>query len=108
HLPCVPTYQSCEDFRSPTCILSSHSVLHPIVTRCPPRQELFRCISHPFATLLGVAPFRVRLACVRHAASVQSEPGSNSSIQILINRYAIARALRFTAEPTTHSKSLQR
>jgi hypothetical protein len=23
----------------------------------------------------------VRLACVRHAASVQSEPGSNSSVQ---------------------------
>jgi hypothetical protein len=28
-------------------------------------------------------PFRVRLACVRHAASVQSEPGSNSSVQSL-------------------------
>ena len=26
----------------------------------------------------------VRLACVRHAASVQSEPGSNSSVQFLI------------------------
>ena len=26
--------------------------------------------------------FRVRLACVRHAASVQSEPGSNSSVQV--------------------------
>ena len=25
----------------------------------------------------------VRLACVRHAASVQSEPGSNSSVQFL-------------------------
>ena len=27
----------------------------------------------------------VRLACVRHAASVQSEPGSNSSVQFLFN-----------------------
>ena len=26
----------------------------------------------------------VRLACVRHAASVQSEPGSNSSVQFLL------------------------
>ncbi len=26
-------------------------------------------------------PFRVRLACVRHAASVRSEPGSNSLVQ---------------------------
>ena len=31
----------------------------------------------------GLPPFRVRLACVRHAASVQSEPGSNSSVQSL-------------------------
>ena len=27
------------------------------------------------------APFRVRLACVRHAASVDSEPGSNSQLR---------------------------
>ena len=26
-------------------------------------------------------PFRVRLACVRHAASVRSEPGSNSPVE---------------------------
>ena len=30
----------------------------------------------------GRSPFRVRLACVRHAASVQSEPESNSPVQI--------------------------
>ena len=29
----------------------------------------------------GLPLFRVRLACVRHAASVQSEPGSNSPIK---------------------------
>ena len=28
------------------------------------------------------SPFRVRLACVKHAASVQSEPESNSPVQI--------------------------
>ena len=28
-------------------------------------------------------PFRARLACVRHAASVDSEPGSNSPVEIL-------------------------
>ena len=32
------------------------------------------------------SPFRVRLACVRHAASVDSEPGSNSQSIILGNR----------------------
>ena len=29
------------------------------------------------------APFRVRLACLRHAASVDSEPGSNSRLYLL-------------------------
>ena len=39
-------------------------------------------VTHPCATLLRIAsnPFLVRLACVKHAASVHSEPGSNSSI----------------------------
>ena len=35
-------------------------------------------VTHPCATLLSITAFRVRLACVRHAASVRSEPGSNS------------------------------
>ena len=34
----------------------------------------------------GLPPFRVRLACVRHAASVQSEPGSNSSVESCFDR----------------------
>ena len=34
----------------------------------------------------GRSPFRVRLACVRHAASVQSEPESNSPVQIFCSR----------------------
>ena len=53
-------------------------------------------------------PFRVRLACVRHAASVQSEPGSNSSVQSIFNRKTIVAisAARATLK-ATHSKSLQ-
>eukprot|EP01133_Synstelium_polycarpum_P019544 gene19543-23415_t len=40
----------------------------------------FRYITHPFATRhQSKLRAAVRLACVRHAASVQSEPGSNSS-----------------------------
>ena len=31
------------------------------------------------------SPFRVRLACVKHAASVRSEPGSNSPVILLAN-----------------------
>ena len=45
------------------------------------RLRTFRCITHPFATRhQGCPRAAVRLACVRHAASVQSEPGSNSSL----------------------------
>ena len=43
----------------------------------------YLCITHPFATNdLFSYPIRssVRLACLSHAASVRSEPGSNSSI----------------------------
>src|SRR4026208_2179914 len=58
----------------------AYAVLAPISRGCPPLQDMFRCITHPDATLLRIAPFRVRLACVRHAASVDSEPGSNSQL----------------------------
>ena len=40
----------------------------------PVRHSPSRCIATPHAA--------VRLACVRHAASVQSEPGSNSSLEV--------------------------
>ncbi len=41
----------------------------------------FLRITHPSATRQRPeGPVTVRLACVRHAASVQSEPGSNSSV----------------------------
>ena len=40
-------------------------------------------VTHPFATVLRLPKksVLVRLACVRHAASVDSEPGSNSQIE---------------------------
>jgi hypothetical protein len=44
-------------------------VTHVLLTRSP----LYRGYCYPFL---------VRLACVRHAASVRSEPGSNSPIEI--------------------------
>ena len=45
---------------------------------------MFRYITHPFATRhQDYSRAAVRLACVKHAASVQSEPGSNSSVQSL-------------------------
>ena len=50
----------------------------------PPFERLFRFrrqVAHVLLTrppLYSPEGFRVRLACVRHAASVRSEPGSNS------------------------------
>ena len=42
------------------------------------------------------SPFRVRLACVKHAASVRSEPGSNSPVQCLANHFdqTLVRSLK--------------
>ena len=46
----------------------------------PVRGEGRSRVTHPFATLSAAeAALTVRLACVRHAASVHPEPGSNSS-----------------------------
>ena len=40
-------------------------------------------VTHPFATLYPAeAGLIVRLACVKHAASVHPEPGSNSPFKI--------------------------
>ena len=58
----------------------------------PPFDELFPTEGQIIHALLTRAPlyslaeanFLVRLACVRHAASVCSEPGSNSPVLILL------------------------
>ena len=69
----------------------SYAVLARVSPGYPPRRGRFPCVTHPSATLLGPKPFRVRLACVRHAASVQSEPGSNSSVQTVADRRSSRR-----------------
>ncbi len=48
---------------------TSGQVTHVLLTRLP----LYRRTE---------VRFRVRLACVKHAASVRSEPGSNSTVKI--------------------------
>ena len=72
---------SCE---SPAFTRGSYAVLAYLSVRYPPPLGTFRCVTHPFATRhQGCPRAAVRLACVKHAASVQSEPGSNSSVQSL-------------------------
>ncbi len=56
-----------------------HTVLAPVSRCCSVPQGRFPRVTHPCATLSCES---VRLACVRHAASVRSEPGSNSQVEI--------------------------
>ena len=81
YLICHRPLQSREVLRSPAFIRRSYAVLAQLSLRYPPRLGTFRCITHPFATRRqDCSRAAVRLACVRHAASVQSEPGSNSIV----------------------------
>src|SRR5213076_2297623 len=71
-----------EALLSPAFLSRAHAVLASLSTGYPPPEDTFRCITHSFAARRQGCPrAAARLACVRHAASVQSEPGSNSSIE---------------------------
>src|SRR5438093_1290778 len=59
----------------------------PLEGRSPTRYSPVCHSTHP---LRG---FRVRLACVRHAASVDSEPGSNSHVKAVGPRRLVLSAL---------------
>ena len=62
----------------------------------PPFDRLFRCPGHVTCFVLSLTPLvlarsydqarLVRLACLNHAASVRSEPGSNSSLGKLCHK----------------------
>ena len=73
--------------RSPALVSRSsnperHAVLALLSERYPPlRGRSPTCYSPVRHSTQGRSPFRVRLACVRHAASVDSEPGSNSHVK---------------------------
>ena len=60
--------------------LSTYEVLANVSVSCPSPEGKFSRVTHPFAT---EACTSVRLACVRHAASVHPEPGSNSPLLYL-------------------------
>ena len=81
YLICHRPLQSREVLRSPAFNQSSYAVLATLSRSYPPLLGTFRYITHPFATRHQTeVRAAVRLACVRHPASVQSEPGSNSSV----------------------------
>src|ERR1051326_6632855 len=59
-----------------------HAVLAPLSGCYPPLEGRSpTCYSPVRHSTHGLLHFRVRLACVRHAASVDSEPGSNSHVK---------------------------
>src|SRR5512140_1892402 len=64
-----------------------HAVLALLSERYPPLEgrspTCYSPVCHSTYPLRG---FRVRLACVRHAASVDSEPGSNSHVKSVAPR----------------------
>src|SRR4051794_32373133 len=61
-----------------------YAVLASLSGRYPPLEgrspTCYSPVCHSTYPLRG---FRVRLACVRHAASVDSEPGSNSQVKVV-------------------------
>ena len=72
--------------RSPALISASskagcHAVLASLSGRYPPLEGRSPTCYSPVRHSVSIATNRVRLACVRHAASVDSEPGSNSHVK---------------------------
>ena len=71
-------------YQRPPFSRRTYAVLARVSSGCPPLQGRFLRVTHPSATRQPPSKLdaaAVRLACVKHAASVQSEPGSNSSLQ---------------------------
>jgi hypothetical protein len=61
-----------------------HAVLAFLSERYPPLEGRSPTRYSPVChSTQGRSPFRVRLACIRHAASVDSEPGSNSHVKVV-------------------------
>ena len=77
-IPCFPAHRICG-------ISVTFATLSPTPGHVPMHYSPVRH-SPPGASTRAA----VRLACVRHAASVQSEPGSNSSVQ---SSFALLRAV---------------
>ena len=63
-----------------TCVIHCYAVLAIVSNGYPRYKAGYLRVTHPFATHPEEqAPlFSVLLACIRHAASVRPEPGSNS------------------------------
>jgi hypothetical protein len=78
--PPTPPRSEDRDF-GPSCE-GHHPVLAAVSRGCPEARGRFPRVTHPCATRCRAEALHpVRLACVRRAASVRSEPGSNSQLE---------------------------
>ena len=81
--------------------LGRHAVLAVVSHSCPPPQDRYLRVTHPSATDTEVP---VRLACVKHAASVRSEPGSNSQVHLRPNHANPNLAIRINMTGTSTNR----
>jgi hypothetical protein len=80
----APPQASC-DFSPPPCGDGPHAVLASVSRSYPPLRGRLPTYYSPVCHYLSLAGLTVRLACIKHAASVYPEPGSNSPINYGIN-----------------------
>ena len=80
--------QAPEGFNDTAQAAPSHAVLTPISQSCPPLRDRLLTRYSPVCHWSLADP--VRLACIKHTASVYPEPGSNSLNQSLFN-FAVGR-----------------
>jgi hypothetical protein len=80
-----PLLRRVAPFNPRSCDPGCHPVLALLSKGCPEptRQVVYVLLTRAPLYRGAEAPFRVRLACVRHAASVRSEPGSNSLVDLV-------------------------
>jgi hypothetical protein len=78
----------------------AYAVLSAISRRYSSLEGRYPCVTHPCATSsVAEATENVRLACVRHAASVYPEPGSNSPSKCIAPHEAFVWALVVECDP---------
>ncbi len=82
-----------------------YAVLASLSGSCPPPPGRFVRVTHPSATK---AEAFVRLACIRHAANVYPEPGSNSPKQQTTSRRSGPMFIWFGCQSSTGHASPHR
>ncbi len=82
-----------------------YAVLASLSGSCPPPPGRFVRVTHPSATR---AEALVRLACIRHAANVYPEPGSNSPKRKTSSRRSGPNNVLFGCQSSTGHASLHR